>query len=486
MLGCNRSARLADALGRKRFLMLSTAVFVCGAALQTAAAVGGVLGIVCMLLGRLVVGAASGGATVVVPAYLSEIAPEQARGSVGVTFQLVITISMLCAQLAGMPHAWGTERRWPWVMAFPMVAGAVQLACMPLMVESPRWLAHVGRAADAARVHSQLEAPPGRSAYNRVWGVEEGSGLGAGGDPGGGGAGGAGAGVGGGGESSIELAACDSSCGRAPAMRPGLGDQSVAGGGAAAGVGAAAGAAAAGRSAGAARHSSEPRQTDAQPPEQQHRKEDQEDLVGLPALLADARLRPLLALCVLTLVTQQLSGINVAFNFSTVFLEENGVSAQAIDGVTVWMNLVNVGSTLVAAWLVERAGRRSLLLCSSVGMAACAGLITLGMRSIQSEGGVRLATVGIVLFVGAFGIGLGPIPWLIPAELFSQAHRATALGFAAMCNWAANGLVALLFLPAAHALGAMAFVPFICTLCAYTAYATVALPETRGLQPDQA
>lgn len=88
MLGCSRSARLADDFGRKRFILLAAAAFMVGACLQAAAMAGGSIGTACMLAGRLVVGAASGGTTVVVPTFMNEIAPMHWRGSLGVTFQV--------------------------------------------------------------------------------------------------------------------------------------------------------------------------------------------------------------------------------------------------------------------------------------------------------------------------------------------------------------------------------------------------------------
>jgi sugar porter (SP) family MFS transporter len=405
LLGASVSGRIADVRGRRGFVVVNTASFIAGAALQTLSAVGGQSGVRYMLVGRLVVGAASGGATVVIPAYLSEIAPEELRGVFGVGFSLAVTLAMLVAQVAGLPRFLGTARAWPMITALPILPGLVQLALLPKMVESPRWLRQVGREADAAAAVARLE---GTGGY---------------------------------------VGMLNERADAKPPREAEAGDRPARHGAATSAPGSPS---------------------------------------GVGALLADARLRAALAVSVAALTAQQLSGINVAFNFSTVYLEGNHVPAGWIAFTTIGMNVANVGATLVTAWLVDRAGRRVLLLGSTIAMILSAAVITLGMHHIHSEAGIRAVAYGVVLLVTAFGLGLGPIPWIVPSELFAQEHRATAMSVAALANWATNGAVALAFLPIAQALQANAFVPFAGFLLVFALYAAIAMPETRGLRPDDA
>lgn len=327
---------------------------------------------------------------------------------------------MLLAQVAGMPHVWGTVRGWWAVVAFPALLGALQLMLMPLLVESPTWLSHVGRTDEAERVRLVLEgsAPGASRAHGSATNASH-------------------AGYAGilESESSASVIELQGTVAAEPSENSGA----------------------------SAQHHAQS---------------------SVRLLLTDSRLRALLILSVVSLVTQQFSGINVAFNYSTTYLQERGVPMGWVDAVNLMMNVANVGSTLLAAWLVDRVGRRVLLLSSTAGMAACVALITYGMARVPSEVGVRTAAVGIVAFVFCFGIGLGPVPWLVPGELFEQTHRATAQGVAALCNWASNGLVALAFLPMAQMLGAQSFLPFGAVLVLYVIYAAVALPETRDRRPD--
>lgn len=210
---------------------------------------------------------------------------------------------------------------------------------------------------------------------------------------------------------------------------------------------------------------------------------------SLRALLAEPRWRRPLGLCCVVMVVQQFSGINNVFNFGVSFLEDNGVAPGVVTAVTVLMNLTNVGVTCLAAWLVDRSGRRPLLLGSSLGMVLAILMLTLALSLSQggSAGGLAsgLAAVSVVSLVGAFGLGQGPVPWMLPTELFPTSARATAGGLAASCNWLANFIVAQGFLSISCALHALAFLPFAACLLCFFAFAWRHLPETRGRTLEQ-
>ena len=91
----------------------------------------------------------------------------------------------------------------------------------------------------------------------------------------------------------------------------------------------------------------------------------------------------------------------------------------------------------------------------------------------------------MVLFVLTFGVGLGPVVWLLPAELFPMGKRAAANGVATGANWLANFAVGQLFLLVAGALGPLAFIPFGAILAAGFLFAWRFIPETRGRTLEQ-
>ena len=80
---------------------------------------------------------------------------------------------------------------------------------------------------------------------------------------------------------------------------------------------------------------------------------------------------------------------------------------------------------------------------------------------------------------------MGPIPWLLPAELFPPDKVAAGSSFNALCNWGANFIVGLIFLPMSAALGGMCFVPFLLVLLPFAFFLVLKVPETRGKTVQQ-
>ena len=190
-------------------------------------------------------------------------------------------------------------------------------------------------------------------------------------------------------------------------------------------------------------------------------------------------MRSLLLCCVGLHLAQQLCGINAVFYYSTSFFE--GVIANPAQGTTL-VAVVNVLATWVAQVLMDRCGRRTLLLWSSGGMLACAALLTAALRGALP----KVFSLGAVMgYVSFFEIGLGPIPWLIVAEMFEAAYVDTAQSIACQVNWVANFVVGAGFPFMNAALGGWAFVPFMLVLVAVFCFALLYLPETLGRTTEE-
>ena len=186
---------------------------------------------------------------------------------------------------------------------------------------------------------------------------------------------------------------------------------------------------------------------------------------------------PLLAGCVL-MIAQQLSGINAVFFYSGSFLKSAGVNEVA---GTLAAASVNVVATGVGVLLIERAGRRPLLLAAHLGMIASALVLTgTFMWGKGSTAGDDLAIVAIAGFVSFFEIGLGTIPWLIGSEIFPDKCRATAMGFAAGINWTCQIMIAVGFPPLQEAIEGLCFVPFAAVLTVTLIFCAAFIPETRA------
>lgn len=197
--------------------------------------------------------------------------------------------------------------------------------------------------------------------------------------------------------------------------------------------------------------------------------------VSVGALLADPSQRPLLLSCVALHVAQQLCGINAVFYYSTMFFE--GVLADPALGSALVAG-VNVVATYVAIVLMDRRGRRELLMWSAGGMGASTLVLTAALLGLVPT---AASLAAVCAFVSFFEIGLGPIPWLIVAEMFDGPALDAAQSAACQVNWACNFLVGLGFPAINAALGPACFLPFGAVLAAAFAFVRAALPETRGL-----
>ncbi|AFM17875.1 MFS transporter, sugar porter family [Mycolicibacterium chubuense NBB4] len=153
-------------------------------------------------------------------------------------------------------------------------------------------------------------------------------------------------------------------------------------------------------------------------------------------------------------IFQQFVGINVIFYYSNVLWQAVGFSADQSAVYTVITSIINVLTTLIAIALIDKIGRKPLLLIGSTGMAVT--LITMavifGNATVGPDGNPSLAGAsGIIaliaanLFVVAFGMSWGPVVWVLLGEMFPNRIRAAALGLAAAGQWAANWLITVTF-----------------------------------------
>ena len=152
-------------------------------------------------------------------------------------------------------------------------------------------------------------------------------------------------------------------------------------------------------------------------------------------------------------IFQQFVGINVIFYYSNVLWQAVGFSADESAIYTVITSVINVLTTLIAIALIDKIGRKPLLLIGSSGMAVT--LITMsvifanatlvdGKPSLPGASGV-IALIAANLFVVAFGMSWGPVVWVLLGEMFPNRIRAAALGLAAAGQWAANWVITVTF-----------------------------------------
>jgi len=174
---------------------------------------------------------------------------------------------------------------------------------------------------------------------------------------------------------------------------------------------------------------------------------------GMHDLVAPAVRRALLVGIGLAIL-QQITGVNTVIYYAPMIFKMAGVtSASASILATVGLGCVNVVFTLLSIFLVDRLGRRPLLMISLAGMVFGLAVLSLSLHHLHGGAGAG-PIVGLVIYIASFAVGLGPVFWLLISEIYPVRVRGTAMGLASVANWGANFVVSLAFLSLTKALGA--------------------------------
>lgn len=170
-------------------------------------------------------------------------------------------------------------------------------------------------------------------------------------------------------------------------------------------------------------------------------------------------LLPIVWIGILLSMFQQFVGINVIFYYSSVLWQAVGFTESDSLLITVITSVTNIVTTVVAIMLVDKVGRRPLLLVGStamaVSLAVMAFVFATAPRVLDSETGEMVPQLGDVagpvalvaanVFVFGFGCSWGPVVWVLLGEMFGNQIRASALAIAAAAQWAANWTITMTF-----------------------------------------
>ncbi|MEV4413658.1 sugar porter family MFS transporter [Catellatospora sp. NPDC049609] len=161
---------------------------------------------------------------------------------------------------------------------------------------------------------------------------------------------------------------------------------------------------------------------------------------------------------ILLSVFQQFVGINVIFYYSSALWASVGFSESDSLLITVITSITNIVTTLIAIALVDKVGRKPLLLVGAAGMVLTLGTMawcfSTAATTVNAAGETlttlspdvgKVALVAANLYVVAFGMSWGPVVWVLLGEMFNNRIRATALAVAAAAQWIANWLISTTF-----------------------------------------
>jgi SP family sugar:H+ symporter-like MFS transporter len=396
-IGAFLAGTLADAMGRRNVMILSAVLFLVGALIQGFAHEQWLF-VVARIMGGMAVGAAS----VLSPAYISEVAPAHIRGRMTTVQQIMIitgltaafVVNYFLAASAGTSTApyWAGIEAWRWMYLMQAVPAAVFLVALLFIPESPRYLVSKGRIDEAGRV------------LTRLFGA---------------------------GEAATKVAEIRASF--SADHRPRLSDifDPVKGG-----------------------------------------------------------VRPIVWAGLLLAVFQQLVGINVIFYYGATLWQLAGFTEDQSLQINIVSGIVSIAACFGTILLVDRIGRKPLLLIGSAGMAATlfALVYAFANGTLDAEGQLQLssslgtlALVAANLYVIFFNLSWGPIMWVMLGEMFPNQIRGSALAICGFFQWFANFLISFTFPIMAVGLGLAVSYSFY-AICAVISFFLVKrfIVETKG------
>src|SRR5438067_9189528 len=404
LLGCAVGAfgagRMADAFGRRPTMLVNAILF-----LVTAVATGAANSAGFFVAARITAGVAIGGASVLAPMYIAEVAPAQMRGRLASLQQMAIVVGLFSAflsnailgRVAGGASEifWSGAPTWRWMFWMEAVPALAFLLGSMTIPESPRYLVFVGKHEQARKVFTRI----GDDADRLVRQVEQ----------------------------SLEAE-----------RRPRLSDLIISG---------------------------------------------------------TRRIAPVLWVGMGLAAFQQFVGIYIIFYFGEILWKAAGATEQWALRINLLTGFVNILATIPAIVLIDRAGRKPLLLAGSVGMALTLGVMALvfATAGLAADGKPVLTHVAAVagltaanLYIVAFGVSWGPVMWVLLGEMFPNQVRGAALAVYGATSLAANLAVTVTFLPLLSAVG------LACVYAFYGVAAVLSLPfvwaavhETKGKTLEQ-
>jgi len=400
-VGAFAAGRSADRWGRRRVMLAAAMLFILSA--LAAGAAGSAL---MMIIARFAAGVGVGAASVLSPAYISEVTPASMRGRLSSVQQVMIIAGLtgaflgnyFLAHIAGrsVNVLWLGIAAWRWMFWAQVIPASVFLLTLLFIPESPRYLVARGRLDEAKAV------------LTRLFGAATAE------------------------SKSIEI-----------------------------------------RGSLALDHT--PRLS---------------DLIDR----STGRLRGIVWVGIGLATFQQLVGINVVFYYGAVLWQAVGFSEADSLKINILSGTLSIAACLAAIMVIDRIGRKPLLLIGSIGMALTLGILTIAFATGDLANGTlhlapkigRVALISANLYVVFFNFSWGPVMWVMLGEMFPNQIRGSGLAVSGAAQWTANFLISVSFPAAARFIGLPITYGFY-TACAFISIIFVVkmVHETRGKELEQ-
>ena len=210
----------------------------------------------------------------------------------------------------------------------------------------------------------------------------------------------------------------------------------------------------------------------------------EKDQLNFRDLLAPAFRKPLIAGIGLA-IFQQITGVNtIVYYAPTIFQMVGFGSAGNAILATFLIGFVGLTFTIISMFLVDKVGRRPLLLISLAGM----GVVLLHLAIILGDPHPKkwMVLADVLVYLAAFDLGLGPIFWLLISEIYPTTIRAQAMSLATLAIWASDFLVTATFLTIVEHIGMRGCFMLFAGLCVVAfVFSFRMVPETRGRTLEQ-
>ncbi len=379
MAGNAIAGPLSDRFGRRRVLLGTALLFVLSSLLAASAT-----SFPSFVAARIVGGLAVGGAILIAPVYIAEIAPADKRGSLVSLNQLMIVIGISASFFSNYFLLETGEHTWRYMLGVQVIPAVLYFILLWLVPESPRWLLLKRRDEEALQVLRRVAGE--QQAQENLHTIRQ----------------------------SLALKAVSR---------------------------------------------------------------------GFRGLLS-SRVRIIMIIALGLAFFQQITGINAIFYYLPTIFAQAGGGVNDAFRQAVLVGVVNVAMTFVAIWLIDRLGRKPLLIMGIAGMAL--SLFAISWAFSQESYNATLVLIAIIGFVASFAISLGPVMWVLLSEIFPNEQRAAAISVAGFWNALVSATVTLVFPWALSSLGSGGtFLAFALFATAALVFVVLLVPETKGRTLEQ-
>ncbi|CAF4685152.1 unnamed protein product [Rotaria sp. Silwood1] len=211
--------------------------------------------------------------------------------------------------------------------------------------------------------------------------------------------------------------------------------------------------------------------------------------LSIPQVLTSTHYRwPMLTTVVLQ-VAQALSGINAVFFYSSKMFAKAGIPRDYIPYANIGTGLINVLATIVSISLIEKLGRRALIIYPMGVMVVVFGILTALVQLNETRNNSTLGVLSVIfilIFIVCFAVGLGPIPFLYGSEVCRPEARDSVQSLGLVGNYIGNILLSLFFPALNSILGGYVFLIFLVLVLLNIIFLWYKMPETKNKSIEDA